>query len=139
KAIRLAIKTRGRRIGYIKGSGDDVPQSLREIGYKVSLLSGDALRLENLKTFDAIVLGVRAYNTNQDLVFHQDDLFEYIKQGGTVITQYNKSYNLKTEKLAPFALHLSHDRVTDEHSKVTFLAPDSPVLNRPNKISEKDF
>lgn len=139
KVNRLNIKTRGKNIAYIKGSGDAMPQSLREIGYHVNVLSAKNMTLKSLKKYDAVVLGIRAYNTNENLVLHQDVLFNYIEQGGTVITQYNKSYNLKTEKLAPYQLHLSHNRVTDENSKIKFLAPKSPVLNVPNKITEKDF
>ncbi len=139
KAIRLDIETRGKNIAYIEGSGDKVAESLRTIGYDVDFISAKDMSAAELQTYDAVILGIRAYNTNKELVLNQDLLFDYVKEGGTLITQYNKSYNLKTEKVAPYALHLSHNRVTDEQSPVEFLAPESPVLNTPNKITLQDF
>lgn len=139
KIIRLDIETRGKNIAYIEGSGDGVPQSLRAIGYQVTLISAKDMTISRLKKYDAVVIGIRAYNTNQSLALNQNVLFDYIKQGGTVITQYNKSFNLKINRIAPYELHLSHNRVTNENSEIDFLAPDNPVLSTPNKITKKDF
>jgi len=139
KLIRLDIKTKGENIAYIKGAGDDIPQSLRAIGYKVDVLSADDISVKKLQEYDAVVVGIRAYDTQESLVLNQNALFDYIKQGGTVVQQYNTTRELKTDKVAPYRLSLSHDRVTDENSKVRFLAPNHPVLTTPNKITSRDF
>lgn len=139
KMNRLEIKTAGRNIAYIHGAGDEIPQGLREIGYTVEELSEDKITPEKLKEFDAVVLGIRAHNINKEVVSNQEILFDYVKEGGTLITQYSQSRTLLTENLAPFKMNLSADRVTDEESAVSFLAPDHAVMNTPNKITQKDF
>lgn len=139
KLNKIDIKIAGRNIGYIRGAGDEIPQALREIGYRVTMLSGADLNLDDLKQFDAVVTGIRAYNSNNNLVVNQKTLFEYVKQGGTLITQYSQLMGIKTKKIAPYPMTLSHDRVTDENADVRFLEPKHPVLNFPNTITQKDF
>ena len=95
--------------------------------------------LERNDTLDAIVIGIRAYNTLDALKFKQDQLFEFVKQGGNLIVQYNTSGGLVVDNLAPYPLKLSRDRVTDENSDVKFLNPKHELLNYPNKITQKDF
>lgn len=139
KVNRLDIKIGGKNIGYIEGGGDKIPEGLREIGYEVTMLSEGDLTLDNLKKFDAVITGIRAYNTNDDLVLNQNILFDYVKSGGTLVTQYSQLMGIKTKKLAPLEMNVSRERVTDEESLVRFLAPNHPVLNVPNKITQKDF
>lgn len=139
KVVRLDIKKRGENIGYIQGAGDVVPESLQQIGYNVRVIQPDEINPETLSLFDAVVVGIRAYNTLDDIDFKQQQLFDFVKNGGNMIVQYNTSYRLKTENLAPFDLKLSRDRVTDENAEVRFLNPDHEVLNFPNKITQKDF
>ncbi len=140
KAVCLNLAIRGRNAGYIPGAGDSVAQCLRDMGYKVTTLAGVGLTPEQLKKFDAVVIGVRAFNVRTDLVSHLPALFDYVKDGGNVIEQYNRpGRDLKTDQFTPYSLHLSNDRVTDEAAPVTFLAPESPVLNTPNKITSADF
>ncbi|HEU5079813.1 MAG TPA: PIG-L family deacetylase [Opitutaceae bacterium] len=139
KAVSLNLQKRGQRIGYIMGAGDDVLDCLRQIGYDVTLLDGAELTPERLRGFDAIVVGVRALNTRSDLSENWKNLFGYAEQGGTVVVQYNNPNNLKIDKIAPFDLKISSERVTDENAKMTILAPQNPVLNAPNKISAADF
>ncbi len=139
KVVRLHINKVGKNIAYIAGAGDVVPESLEQIGYRVSTLLPENITAENLNQFDAVVLGIRAYNTIDSLRFKQDVLFDFVKQGGNMIVQYNTNRGLKTDKLAPYPLSLSRDRVTDENAKVTFLQPEHPVLNYPNKITQNDF
>ncbi len=139
KVVKLDIQKRGESIGYYMGAGDDIPASLEQIGYTVTLLTDDAMTAKQLKKFDAVILGVRAYNTRPRLKFHQPHLMEYVKQGGTVIVQYNTNFRLVTEDLSPYPLTLSRDRVTVEEAEVRFLLPDHPVLNTPNKITAADF
>ena len=138
KIVRADIKTRGRLIGYIPGAGDDIPQSLQQIGYEVKVLDGPEITAENLKRFDAVVLGIRAYNTQDRIAAWQAELLEYVKAGGVVVVQYNTT-DLKTKAIGPFPIEISRDRVTDENAEIRILAPDHPVLNTPNKISADDF
>ncbi len=139
KVARLNIKKKGEHIGYVNGAGDAIPESLRQIGYTVTTIEPNNISAANLKKYDAVVMGIRAYNTVEELAFKQDELNKYVEQGGTLLLQYNTSHRLKTEDLAPYTLKLSRDRVTDEFSKVDFLAPKHAVLNTPNKITQDDF
>ena len=139
KFNRLEIETRGNNIGYIMGAGDEIPESLRQMDYNVTLLAPEKITPEAIKDFDAILVGIRAYNTVDALKFKQNTLLDYVKNGGTMIVQYNTSGKLVTNNIAPYELKLSQDRVTEETAKVTFLEPKHPILNFPNKITEKDF
>lgn len=137
KVVRLNIEKAGNFIGYIKGAGDAVPESLEQIGYKVKMIAPEEISAENLKQFDAVVLGIRAYNTIPELKYKQKFLLDYVKEGGNMIVQYNTSRRVDVK--APYSLSLSRDRVTDENAKVTILEKNSSVMNFPNAISEKDF
>ncbi|GGZ90908.1 PIG-L family deacetylase [Algibacter mikhailovii] len=139
KVVRLDINKSGKNIGYIQGAGDVVPESLEQIGYKVKILKLEDINPEYLSEFDAIVVGIRAYNTLDDIEFKLPQLFDYVAQGGNMIVQYSKSYGLKTKNIAPYSLTLSHDRVTDENASVRFINPKHEILNSPNKITQKDF
>ncbi len=139
KVVKLNIEKRGANIAYIEGAGDVVPESLGQIGYSVTVMAPESISAENLKGFDAVVIGIRAYNTVDVLKFKQDILFDFVKNGGNMIVQYNTSHRLKVDQLAPYDLKLSRDRVTDEFAEVTFLEKNHPVLNTPNKITSKDF
>jgi LmbE family N-acetylglucosaminyl deacetylase len=139
KAISLEFATRGHSIGYLPGAGDSIAENLKQMGFSVTELDDAKLTPEQLRGFDAVVIGVRAFNVRDNLPSQLPALFAYVENGGTIIDQYNRPDGLKTNRLAPFALHLSGDRITDENSAVTFLAPDHPVLNTPNKITSADF
>jgi len=139
KIVRLDIKKKGENIGYIVGAGDVVPESLRQIGYNVVIINTDDINAELLNKFDAIVIGIRAYNVVENLKYKQQQLFDYVAQGGNMIVQYNTSYRLKADYIAPYKLKLSRDRVTDENAEVRFLAPQHSLLNFPNKITQQDF
>lgn len=137
-AIRLDLKTMGTRIGYIMGSGDEVPGCLEQVGYQVDQLTQDQVSAENLAKYDAVIVGIRAFNTLDWLTLKNVELFRYAEKGGTVIVQYN-TFGTLTNELAPKSLKLSRERVTVEDSEVSLLLPEHPVLNRPNKISNSDF
>ncbi|WP_299781635.1 PIG-L family deacetylase [uncultured Formosa sp.] len=139
KFVRLDIIKKGENIGYIQGAGDVVPESLRQIGYHVAIIKPEDITPSNLSRFDAIVIGIRAYNTVDDLAYKQNILFDYVKEGGNLIAQYNTNRGLKVDNIAPYQLELSRDRVTDENAKITFLDPKNELLNFPNTITEKDF
>ena len=139
KFVRLPIKRKGQNIGYIMGAGDVIPTSLQQIGYSVMLLKDEDITTENLKNFDAVIIGIRAYNINERLKFQQDILHNYVANGGTIIAQYNTSRRIKVDNISPYLLKLSRDRVTVETAKVTILNKNHEVLNFPNKITAKDF
>ncbi len=137
KIVKMDIKRSGEVIGYIRGAGDDIPLALRTMGYQVWEMKDEEVTLENLKRVDAVVLGVRAINTNERLEFVMPDLFNYMKQGGTLVVQYNTTTNI--DKFTPYPLALSRDRVTEEEAEVRILKPDHVVMNFPNKITARDF
>lgn len=137
KIVRLNIQKSGNYIGYIKGAGDLIPESLRQIGYVVEELNPAEINEVSLQKYDAIILGVRAYNVVDELKFKQKYLLDYVKNGGNLVVQYNTDRGVDVG--APFPLKLSSDRVTDEISEVIFLDETHPVLNLPNKITQDDF
>jgi LmbE family N-acetylglucosaminyl deacetylase len=139
KAVSLDLAVRAHNVGYLPGAGDSLAENLRQMGCAVKILDDADLTPENLKNLDAIVIGVRAFNIRTNLAQELPALFAYVENGGTLIAQYNRPDGLKTDKIAPFDLHLSGERVTDETATMTFLAPDHPVLNTPNKITQADF
>jgi len=139
KIVRIGIEKKGQNIGYIEGAGDAIPQSLREIGYDVTTIPPSEIMATHLKQYDAIVVGIRAYNTVPELAFKQVELNTYVENGGTLLVQYNTAHRMVTKDIAPYPISLSRDRVTDEFSKVKILTPKHPVLNSPNKITQTDF
>ena len=141
KILVVDVKTNGKNIGYIPGAGDKVPQALEQMGYKVTILKEADINVSNLKQFDAVVTGVRAYNTNDWMGNVYDALMQYVKEGGVVVTQYNTNNfisNVKS-KIGPYDFSISRNRITDENAKVNFLIPNHPILHYPNKITAKDF
>ncbi len=140
--VKLDIKIIGKKIGYIIGAGDKVPQALEAMGYEVKTLSEADITDDNLKQFDAIITGIRAYNIYEYLSNKNDVLMRYVQNGGNLIVQYLKSNQVgsKRVKVGPYPFTIdAGSRVTEEDAKVNFLLPDHPALNYPNKITEKDF
>ncbi len=139
KLVRAKIENQAALIGYIPGAGDAIPESLGEIGSEVKILADEEMKAASLARFDAIVLGVRAYNVHPERIGAlYPELLAYAKQGGVVIVQYNTMPGPKPDEL-PHPLRVSRDRVTDENAEVRILAPDHPVMNFPNKITKEDF
>lgn len=139
KFIKLDIKTGNQKIAYIMGAGDEVPKSLMQMDYQVTEINPSEITKENIEKFDVIITGVRAYNTVKELKFKQEILFDFVKQGKTMIVQYNTTDELVTKNIAPFPLKISRDRVTEENAEIRFLTPEHPVLNYPNRITTEDF
>jgi LmbE family N-acetylglucosaminyl deacetylase len=138
KVVRLDVTAQGK-IGYIMGAGDEVPAGLRQIGYNVFVLSEASLDTAKLEQYDAIVAGIRAYNTIDRIKFYQQKLMNYVYNGGTYILQYNVSRGLVTDEIGPYSLKLSRDRITEEDASLKILQPEHPVFNYPNKITTADF
>ncbi|MGN7514198.1 MAG: PIG-L family deacetylase [Allomuricauda sp.] len=141
KVVRMDIKKSGEHIAYIMGAGDNVPESLEQIGYQVHLVDPNDIQNGDLDKYDAVVVGIRAYNVVGALKFKQPVLFDYVERGGTMIVQYNTAgrWASQFENIAPYDVTLSRDRVTDENAEVKILAPNNSLVNFPNAITEKDF
>ena len=139
KAVRIDLKKAGERIGYVEGAGDDIPSALRNMGYSVWEMKNDEISQGNLSGLDALVFGVRALNTNERTRYFMPVVLDYVKEGGTVVVQYNTNSRMQTDNFSPYALTVGRDRVTDESSEVRILKPDHPILNTPNKIRSSDF
>jgi LmbE family N-acetylglucosaminyl deacetylase len=138
---KLDLKIYNKKIGYIIGAGDKVPEALEQMGYDVTLLSDKELSRNHLDQFDAIITGIRAYNTHDWMSNHYDKLMKYVNDGGNLIVQYNTSNQIGPvrAKISPYNFDISRTRVTDENAAVTFLKPEHPVMNFPNKITREDF
>ncbi len=127
------------RIGYIAASNDPIPDTLRQIGIQVDLLDEVALAFEDLSRYDAIVVGIRAYDLRPDLMRSNRRLLDYVQRGGSLVVQYQR--DPQWVSAMPYAATMpgQTSRVTDANSPVHFLAPDNPLLNSPNKITLADF
>ena len=140
--VKLDIKIVGKKIGYIVGAGDKVPQALEQMGYSVKILTEADLYEENLKQYDAIITGIRAYNIYEYLTNKNEVLKRYVENGGNLIVQYIKSNQVGQKKVVsgpyPFTIDAG-TRITEEDATVNFLLPEHAVLNYPNKITAKDF
>ena len=139
RVSKVDIKFKVKKVAYLKGAGDKIVESLENIGIRVTEFDVENLRLETILPFPTLIVGIRAFNINNDLKFKNKILWDYVKKGGTLIVQYNTSRGLDSSIVAPYPINLSRDRVTDENADVKFLIKDHPILNHPNKISSKDF
>ncbi len=143
RVARVEVKLLAKRIGYVMGAGDNVPEALEQLGASVTLLSPDELASGDLARFDAIVTGVRALNTRPDLLAAREQLLAYMEQGGTLVVQYNtasrRGGGASGDALAPYPMTPSRNRVSREDSAVTLPDPDHPLLSAPNRITERDF
>jgi LmbE family N-acetylglucosaminyl deacetylase len=138
---KIEIQKKGTKIGYIAGAGDDVPDALKQIGYDVQMLTEKNLS-GDLQKFDVIMVGVRAYNTEDWLVNAQELLLNYAKNGGRLIVQYQTQAfygTVKTKEMGPYPLTVGRGRVTDENAEMRILNPAEPLLSFPNKINANDF
>ena len=126
-------------IGYVVGAGDDMPQSLVNLGINVHFLGSVDLATVNLSKFDAIVLGVRAYAVREDLKTYNGRILDFVKNGGVLIVQYNTPEYDHNYGPYPYKMGSNPEEVTDENSQVEILAPANPIFSWPNKITSKDF
>ena len=141
KVIKMDLKTAGTKAGYIAGAGDKVPQALEQMGYTVTMLTEKDITTAYIKQFDVIITGVRAHNIHAWLSNVHPILMQYVKDGGTLLVQYNTNNSIGPVKanIAPYPFAISRNRITDETAAVNFLLPNHAALNYPNKITAKDF
>ena len=141
----LDVATTISSVGYVEGTGDTVPDALRQLGINVTMLSPKDIAAADLSKFPAIVLGVRAYAVRDDLRAYNKRLMDYVSNGGTLITQYNRANEVGNIQIAPYPITMANvnqnntERVTHEDAPVKILDQGNPILNVPNKITEKDF
>lgn len=141
KLVQVDLKKTGTSIGYLPGAGDDVPACLKQIGYTVTILTDELMAKEDLSKYNAIVTGIRAYNTNDRMPIYYPKLMEYVKNGGNLIVQYNTNGRGEsiTNKIGPYPFTISRDRVTDEHAEIKITNPKHVAVTTPNAITSKDF
>lgn len=148
KLVPLDVTTTAKRVGYVKGAGDDVPQAMEQLGVVVEFIEPSSAKLEELKKYDAIVTGIRAYNATKGMRELHPLLMSYVEEGGTLIVQYNTTprffsgtsdFQIDPETLGPKPFSITRGRVTVEEAPPTFPNPKHPLLNTPNAITAKDF
>lgn len=139
RLVKLDIKRVGSKLGYIMGAGDEVADSLQNLGYELIQLDDEMLDSMDFSQFDAIITGIRVYNTRERLKYTQEKLLQYVENGGTLIVQYNVSRGLQIDRIGPYPFTIGRDRVSMETAPVVFLNPEHQLLNFPNKITQKDF
>jgi LmbE family N-acetylglucosaminyl deacetylase len=138
KLVRVDVRVTAHKVGYVMGAGDEMPDAIRQLGCEVTLLTASDLQQRDLSEFDAIVTGVRAYNTRADLRVNLPRLLDYVRNGGKLIDQYNVT-DANLAPMGPYPFKVGHDRVTVEEAPVTFTNLSNPLLSTPNEITQKDF
>lgn len=146
RVTRADVRTLSRRIGYVMGAGDEMPDALRQWGAEVTLLSDADLERGGLSSYDAIVTGVRAYNVRPALRANHERLLEYMRNGGALIVQYNTATggpfgreSDELDRIGPYPLSTGRARTTVEESPLVPLDPAHPLLNAPNRITAADY
>jgi hypothetical protein len=148
KLVPLDVKTTAKRVGYVKGAGDDVPQAMEQLGVAVEFIEPSSAKLEELRKYDAIVTGIRAYNATKGMKELHPLLLQYVEEGGTLIVQYNTTprffsgasdFQIDPATLGPHPFTIGRGRVTVEEAPPTFIDPKHPLLTTPNTITAADF
>lgn len=140
KVVRLDMQINQGTIGYIQGAGDEVDVAIEQMGFDVTRLEESDLASIDLNQFQAIVVGIRAYNVHPWLLNYREKLFNYVEEGGHLVVQYNTATrDLLTSELGPYPFTLSRNRVTEEDAEVTLLNESHPFFTSPNRINTDDF
>jgi len=139
--VPFVLATKVKRLGYIPGPGDRVAESLAAVGYEVTVLPEERLAGEKLERFEAILVGVRAFNANPRLAVHRERLLKYVEGGGRLVVQYNTNSRVGplTTFVGPYPLEIGRERVTDETAAMTPVTANEPLLRAPNALSAADF
>jgi LmbE family N-acetylglucosaminyl deacetylase len=139
KLSKLLLKKSERKIAYIQGAGDEVDKYLRLADYQVETIDLSRLVPEEIKKYDVLIFGIRAYNTLEIKSHHTETILRFIENGGHVIMQYNTSRGLKNENLGPFPFKLGNERVTEEEAEMRFTDENHPLLHFPHRLNAYDF
>ena len=128
------------KVGYIMGAGDDIPEVLRQVGLDVTLIPPEKIASEDLSRYGTIVLGIRAYDTQKDIVTNNKKLLDFVSAGGTLLVQYETDVgNFNSGSFTPYPATLSRGRVSVEEAPVEILAPQNRIFHFPNEITQHDF
>lgn len=139
EVVKMDLKSNVNKVGYVIGSGDEIAKNLTAVGFEVESFEANQLPHKDLSSFKTIIVGIRAYNINDAMINGNVILNEFVKNGGTVIVQYNTDRGLIADKIGPYPFELSNKRVTKEEAEPTILQKDHPLFNSPNKITADDF
>lgn len=141
KLVWFEHRLRDDKIGFIPGSGDEIPGILKQLGYRVEIVPAASLDTARLSRFSTLITGIRAYNVSEALLLQHAKLMQYVQDGGNLLVQYNTNNRLDPIKsnIGPYPFQISRNRVTDENAEVHFLTPSHPVLNHPYIIQKSDF
>ena len=139
RLVNLDIRLAGHEIGYIMGAGDEVPRHLEQIGYKVTPLVEGNIREQDLSKFDAILVGIRAFNTEKWLPARKPQLMAYVEQGGNLIVQYQTTWGLLLPEMGPYPFTIGRERASVEEAPITWLDPKDPMKLGPNSLGDADF
>jgi hypothetical protein len=142
RLVPLEVEVSVKTVGYVDGAGDDLPQALERLGVAVVRIDPASAHASDLERCDAIVTGIRAYNTVPALARFQPLLLEWVERGGTLVVQYNTSGGdlvMDPERIGPWPFALTRARVTVEEAPATLLAPEHPLLTTPNAIGAADL
>jgi LmbE family N-acetylglucosaminyl deacetylase len=138
KLVRADVRVTVHKVGYVMGAGDEMPDAIRQLGCEVTLLTASDLEQSDLSGFEAIVTGVRAYNTRADLRENLPRLLAYVQNGGKLIDQFNVT-DANLVPIGPYPFKIGHERVSVEDAPVTFTNLGNPLLSSPNEITKKDL
>jgi LmbE family N-acetylglucosaminyl deacetylase len=128
------------KVGYIMGAGDEIPTTLQQLGVNLESIPPETVSKADLRPFSTIVLGIRAYDTQKEVVASNQRLLDYVSNGGTLIVQYNAGTgDFNSGKFTPFSARLTRARVSVEEAPVEILAPQDSIFHFPNEITQKDF
>src|SRR5690606_13004319 len=140
RILGAGIQMTARKVGYVQGAGDFIPTFLKVAGLEVVVLQeSDLVSAGRLAQYDAIITGIRAINAEKRMRLWMPVLHQYVKNGGTLLMQFNTLQDMSTTEIGPYPFSIGRDRVTEEDARVRFLAPEHPLLNFPNKIQPSDF
>jgi hypothetical protein len=134
----IDLRTAPVRVGYVRGSGDRMPDAIKQLGVDFSEIDEATLASGDLSKFDTIVVGIRAYQVRPDVVANNQRLLDFVDNGGTLIVQYQLPPTYAQQNLTPYPTQMG-PRVVDENATVTITEPEHPVFNFPNKITDEDF
>ena len=137
--VPFSFSVKHKKIGYIQGAGDKIPEGLTALGIQVDEIAVEALSAAWMEQYPTIILGIRSFNVAEAWQQKHQLLLEYVRQGGNVIVQYNTSRRLKVDPIGPYPLQLSRQRVTDETATVKILEAKHTLFTTPNAINTKDF
>ena len=131
------------KVGYVMGAGDEIPTVLQQIGMDVTLIPAEKLGSEDLSRYQTIVLGIRAYDTQKDVLANNQRLLDFVQAGGRLVVQYNTlnsaAGDFNAGKFTPYPATLGRARVSVEEARVAILDPANPIFHSPNEITQKDF